>query len=98
VAEPGPLIHVDVHAIPALEIEAAHRHHDLRFMFIAPLEAAPPLPPGDRSAGWARVNELDAYDVDPSFRRALERARRSWSLDSYPTARQTSVQRTTGIG
>jgi 8-oxo-dGTP pyrophosphatase MutT (NUDIX family) len=98
VAEPGTLIHVDVHAIPAIEIEAAHRHHDLRFMFIAPLEAARPLPPGGRSAGWARVNELDAYDVDPSFRRALERARCLWSLDSHPTARQASVQRTTGIG
>lgn len=98
VAEPGTLIHVDVHAIPALGVEAAHRHHDLRFMFTAPLEAAPPLPPGGRSAGWALVNELEAYEVDPSFRRALQRARRSWLLDSYPTARQTSAPRTTGIG
>ena len=98
VAEPGTLIHVDVHAIPARGTEAAHRHHDLRFMFIAPLEAAPPLAPGARTAGWVSVNELDVYELDPSFRRALERARRSWSLDSYPAARQTSAQRTTGIG
>ena len=98
VRDPGILIHVDVHTIPALGIEAAHRHHDLRFMFIAPLEAAPPLRPGDCSAGWATVNELETYQVDPSFRRALEGARRSWSLDRYPVARQTSAQRTTGIG
>ncbi len=98
VAEPGTLIHVDVHAIPALGIEAAHRHHDLRFMFIVPLEVTPPLSPGVRSAGWARVNELETYEVDPSFRRALQRARRSLSLDSYPAARQTSAPRTTGMG
>lgn len=98
VAEPGTLIHVDVHTIPALGIETAHRHHDLRFMFIAPLDAAPPLQLGGRSAGWARVSGLDPYEVDPSFLRALEAARRSWLLDSYLPARQTNARRTTGIG
>lgn len=98
VGAPGTLIHVDVHTIPARGLEPPHQHHDLRFTFVAPAEAAPRLSPGGCTTGWVRLNELEAYDVDPSFRRALERARRSWSLDSYPAGRQTSGQRTTGIG
>lgn len=98
VKAPGTLINVDVHAIPARGIEAAHQHHDLRFAFNAPADAAPRLPPGGRDAGWVSLSELEAYDVDPSFRRALERACRSWSLDSFPVERQTSDQRAAGIG
>ncbi|MGI8843146.1 MAG: NUDIX hydrolase [Gemmatimonadaceae bacterium] len=98
VGAPGTLIHVDVHTILPRGIEGAHQHHDLRFAFIAPADAAPRLPPGGRDAGWVSLNELEAYDVDPSFRRALERAGRSWSLDSYASARQTSGLRTPGIG
>ncbi|HUF30495.1 MAG TPA: NUDIX domain-containing protein [Gemmatimonadaceae bacterium] len=98
VGEPGKLVHVDVHTIPVRGPEAAHRHHDLRFVFVVAADAAPRLPLGSRTSGWVRVKELDAYDVDPSFRRALESATRSASLNSESETDQTSRPGATGIG
>ena len=69
------LVHVDVHDIPARAQEPAHRHHDLRFAFVAPRSAVEVLRDGSAS-GWVPIERLDGLAIDASLRRAVERALR----------------------
>jgi 8-oxo-dGTP pyrophosphatase MutT (NUDIX family) len=66
------LVDVDVHRIPARADEPAHRHHDLRFGFVA---VSTELVAGDgvTEARWVPVDDLG--DVDPGVRRAVAKLR-----------------------
>jgi 8-oxo-dGTP pyrophosphatase MutT (NUDIX family) len=72
---PRPL-DVDVHDIPARGDEPAHLHLDLRYLLLAPAEAAlvrSPMESDDlRWFGWDELAELD---LDPGLRRALAKTR-----------------------
>ena len=72
---PRPL-DVDVHDIPARGDEPAHLHLDLRYLVLAPAEAALARSPAEsddlRWFGWDELGELD---LDPGLRRALGKAR-----------------------
>jgi 8-oxo-dGTP pyrophosphatase MutT (NUDIX family) len=72
---PRPL-DVDVHAIPARGPEPAHDHLDLRYLVIAPRDAA--LVPSEaetRELRWAGWDEVEALRPDHGLRRALAKAR-----------------------
>jgi 8-oxo-dGTP pyrophosphatase MutT (NUDIX family) len=71
------LVHVDVHDIPARGPEAKHRHHDLRFAFVVPHDAASILTEG-ASSGWHPCEAVQGSGGDVSLARALARA-----LDAY---------------
>ncbi len=72
---PRPL-DVDVHEIPARGDEPAHEHLDLRYLFVAPGDAAPRLAALESSdLRWFRWDETDALDLDSGLRRLLGKAR-----------------------
>ena len=76
---PRPL-DVDVHEIPARGGEPAHQHLDLRYLVVAPDEAA--LFPSAREARvtrWFTWAELSALDLDPGLVRGLQKARGYWT-------------------
>lgn len=72
---PRPL-DVDVHAIPARPGEPAHAHLDLRYLVLAPDDAATSrcLEETD-DLRWYAWAELDALGLDHGLRRALAKAR-----------------------
>ncbi len=72
---PRPL-DVDVHDIPARGAEPAHQHLDLRYLVIAPREAAlVPAEAETHELRWARWEEVEALQPDHGLRRALAKAR-----------------------
>jgi 8-oxo-dGTP pyrophosphatase MutT (NUDIX family) len=76
---PRPL-DVDVHDIPARGEEPAHQHLDLRYLVVAPRDAA--LAPAVREARvtrWFTWSELGALDLDPGLLRGLDKARGYWT-------------------
>jgi 8-oxo-dGTP pyrophosphatase MutT (NUDIX family) len=72
---PRPL-DVDIHPIPARGDEPAHRHLDLRYLVVAPPEAALRRQAAEaRALRWFTWDELAPLDLDPGLRRALRAAR-----------------------
>jgi 8-oxo-dGTP pyrophosphatase MutT (NUDIX family) len=72
---PRPL-DVDVHAIPARPGEPAHAHLDLRYLALAPDQAAITRQDAETNdLRWFGWEELSALDLDPGLRRALAKAR-----------------------
>ena len=72
---PRPL-DVDVHDIPARGDEPAHQHLDLRYLVLAPPEAALARSAAESDdLRWFGWNELERLDLDPGLRRALAKAR-----------------------
>lgn len=72
---PRPL-DVDVHDIPARGGEPAHQHLDLRYLVLAPPEAALARSAAESDdLRWFGWNELEGLDLDPGLRRALAKAR-----------------------
>jgi 8-oxo-dGTP pyrophosphatase MutT (NUDIX family) len=72
---PRPL-DVDVHDIPARGSEPAHEHLDLRYLVIAPHDAAlVPAEAETRELRWARWDEVESLQPDHGLRRALAKAR-----------------------
>lgn len=67
------IAHVEVHEIPARGAEPDHLHHDIRYAFTAPLDAASPLGEG-RTHGWVPVSDLGRLRLDATLERAIERA------------------------
>jgi 8-oxo-dGTP pyrophosphatase MutT (NUDIX family) len=63
------LFDLDVHPIPARPAVPAHRHYDLRFLFLASGEALQ-LSAESLAVRWVALTELDAIGADPSLRRA----------------------------
>lgn len=64
---------LDVHEIPAWKSDAAHRHFDVRFLFVA--ESAS-FVESEEVAGvrWANLSELASVTEDESVRRAARKA------------------------
>ena len=74
-AAPRPL-DVDVHDIPARGSERAHQHLDLRYLVVAPADAALAPDLAELHAiRWVPWDEADALGPDPGLRRALAKAR-----------------------
>jgi 8-oxo-dGTP pyrophosphatase MutT (NUDIX family) len=72
---PRPL-DVDVHDIPARTGEPAHEHLDLRYLVVAPSDAAlSPQFEELHDLRWVPWDELEALGPDHGLRRALARAR-----------------------
>jgi len=72
---PRPL-DVDVHDIPARPDEPAHEHLDLRYLVVAPPEAAiSPDLAELHEIRWVPWEEVDALSPDHGLRRALAKAR-----------------------
>ena len=72
---PRPL-DVDVHEIPARKDEPAHLHLDLRYLVVAPAEAAPVRSEVESlELRWFGWEELSRLDLDPGLQRALAKAR-----------------------
>jgi 8-oxo-dGTP pyrophosphatase MutT (NUDIX family) len=67
---------LDVHHIPAHGREAAHEHHDVRFLLAAdPLET-PRVSDESNDVRWFALEELAALCVDESLLRMAEKVRR----------------------
>ena len=72
---PRPL-DVDVHEIPARAADPAHLHLDLRYLVLAPADAALARSATESDdLRWFDWHELGALDLDPGLRRALGKAR-----------------------
>jgi 8-oxo-dGTP pyrophosphatase MutT (NUDIX family) len=73
---------VDIHSIPARELDPEHEHLDLRYLFVA--EPSEPLRPeawGARGAAasgptlrWFGVEEALAMELDPGLKRMIAKA------------------------
>ena len=75
-AAPRPL-DVDVHDIPARGAEPAHEHLDLRYLVVAPKEAAiSPAHAEMHDLRWFAWDEVEPLGPDHGLRRALAKARR----------------------
>jgi 8-oxo-dGTP pyrophosphatase MutT (NUDIX family) len=76
-AAPRPL-DVDVHAIPAHGSDPAHLHLDLRYLVIAPEDAALLRSPNEtNSLRWFAWDELGPLGLDKGLHRGLAKARRT---------------------
>ncbi len=72
---PRPL-DVDVHAIPERGDEPAHEHLDLRYLVLAPGDAAITLNAEEsRALRWFSWHELNGLGLDAGLRRAVAKAR-----------------------
>ncbi|MEP6802263.1 MAG: NUDIX hydrolase [Acidobacteriota bacterium] len=70
----GRLLDVDVHAIPARELEPAHFHFDLRYLFLLDGEAGPGEPLEVSGVAWFSLEEAVRAGVDDSLARTLQKA------------------------
>ncbi len=68
------LFDVDVHSIPARASEPAHRHHDLRLLFLAQ-NTGIVAGEGVHAARWIQLDDFEKLATDPSLRRALDKLR-----------------------
>lgn len=64
-----PAIDCDVHTIPARPGEPEHLHLDVRFLVLAPEDAAPSGNHESRGLAWVRLDQVDAMATDESLRR-----------------------------
>ena len=66
---------LDVHEIPALRGDPAHRHYDVRFLFRAETRAVQAASDA-KAARWVPLPEIDLEISDRSVMRAVEKLRR----------------------
>ncbi len=70
---------VDVHRIPERrkgdQLEPAHDHHDVRYVFVAPPGAATTLSEESHALAWRPLAEACGPDSDAAFRRAIGKLR-----------------------
>jgi 8-oxo-dGTP pyrophosphatase MutT (NUDIX family) len=83
----GSILDVDVHAIPAHGADAAHFHHDIRYLLMSDetLHSDNAEDPA-RPMRWMTLEEARSRGADASLLRALEKARAllSKTLESVP--------------
>jgi 8-oxo-dGTP pyrophosphatase MutT (NUDIX family) len=75
---------LDIHEIPAHGADPSHLHYDVRFMLIAPEDAAPVRSEESHELRWFAPGELTTLPLDESLRRMIRKwqaivARRSHS-------------------
>lgn len=70
-AQAAPL-DVDVHEIPARKGEPAHKHYDVRFLFVAP-SLAFRAGSDANAARWFALDQIDAQASDESVLRAVRK-------------------------
>ena len=66
---------VDVHVIPERKGEPEHRHHDVRYLLIAPAGAEPAVSAESNALAWRPLAEAAGPDADPALRRAIGKVR-----------------------
>jgi len=70
---------VDIHTIPARKLDPAHKHLDLRYLFVAhpsePLSIEGSEDDVTPSLRWFDVTEALAMDLDPGLKRMIVKAR-----------------------
>ena len=70
----GALLDVDVHEVPARKTEPAHKHLDLRYLFIAPVGARPVASAESKGIAWRRLTEVAGPgDADAGLARAARK-------------------------
>jgi len=93
-ADDEDLFDVDVHAIPARKDERAHLHYDLRFLFVADVDARASAGAG----GQMRLNAEESHDcrwfalaalandpaLGPETQRMIELSIRRYSVRQHP--------------
>ena len=67
-----PAIDCDVHAIPARPGEPEHLHLDLRYLVLAPADAAPAKNHESHELRWVGIDELERLATDDSLRRLAQ--------------------------
>lgn len=66
---------LDIHVVPAnpKRGEPEHEHFDVRFMFIAPEDAAPVLSDESHELRWFTPDEILALNIDGGLRRLVDK-------------------------
>jgi len=64
---------LDIHEIPAHGAEPVHFHYDVRFMLIAPENAAPVVSGESRELGWFTAAETANLALDQSLQRMISK-------------------------
>jgi len=67
---------LDIHAIPACGAEPAHFHYDIRYIFIAPENAASALSEESQELRWFNPAQMKELPLDAG----LQRLRGKWEL------------------
>jgi ADP-ribose pyrophosphatase YjhB (NUDIX family) len=62
---------VDVHEIPARDMEPAHVHYDVRFAFYADRGALPAASEESHAVAWIPLAEIERFAIDDSVRRLV---------------------------
>lgn len=66
---------VDVHTIPANSRDPEHEHHDVTFLFRAPMGAAFQVSDESHDLAWVKVSRIGDYTSEPSILRLAEKTR-----------------------
>ena len=66
---------IDIHRIPARPNEPEHAHYDIRYLFVANDQIAPPGNDESHQVGWIALDEVKAFNNNLSMRRMLDKIR-----------------------
>ncbi len=61
--------------LPREQAEPEHRHHDVRYLLIAPAGAEPAVSAESNALAWRPLAEAASPDADPALRRAIGKVR-----------------------
>lgn len=76
---------LDIHVIPKNEIEPAHLHHDLRFVFRA--RSMPAGSAGGRGdVRWVGLDQATALNPEPAMKRVLKKLAARPTIESQEEA------------
>ncbi|MEP6821839.1 MAG: NUDIX hydrolase [Chthoniobacterales bacterium] len=66
---------LDIHTIPAAGAEPVHEHYDVRYVLIAPTDAAPMVSAESHDLRWFTADEMEQLPLDPGLRRLVRKWR-----------------------
>ena len=64
---------LDIHEIPAHKAEPAHWHYDIRYVLIAPKDAAHATSAESKELRWFTADEMELLPLDPGLQRMLRK-------------------------